>query len=120
MEYEVQVGGRKYRFRPTIKTVTAVERALGEPSSNLGFRVARAQIALWELALIVSTLIRVDDPNGPDADAVGEMLIEDGINPLLEPLAQFLLLSLRGNKEHAKEAAAARDKENPPASSETT
>ena len=98
------LGGKVYRFRPTAKLVIAVEKAMGEPCSVLGFRVARSQASLGEISVIIRTIVLSTDPKAEigTPDEVADQLFEDGLTQFLDPVASLLLMALRGNKEHRR------------------
>lgn len=108
-EIELSIGGRKYAVRPTFKTVAAIEQAAGQGCVPLGLKVARSQATLTEVALILNAMVH-DQPGAPTPEEIGEHLMEDGLFPLIDPVSEFLLRALRGNKEHAK-ATAKKEKE---------
>ena len=103
-EIELSIGGRKYAVRPTFKTIAAIEQAAGQGCVPLGLKVARSQATLTELALILNAMVG-DQPGAPTPEAIGEHLMEDGLMAMIDPVSEFLLRALRGNKEHAKVTA---------------
>lgn len=100
-EIEINMGGRTYAVRPTFKTVAAIEQATGQGCVALGLKVARSQATLTEVAVILNAMVR-EQPNPLSPEEIGDILMEEGLFPLIEPVSEFLLRALRGNKEHAK------------------
>lgn len=105
-EVDFTLGGKTYEVRPTFALICAIERQLGESSVVIGRRVVFAQASVDDMAKVLGVIIRSADPKGPTNDQVGEMLMEEGLQNLIEPLGNFLTRSLRGNADYAKEAAA--------------
>jgi hypothetical protein len=101
-ETEIVLGGKTFRVRPSFTTIAAIEAASGSGCVPLGFRVGRADVTLSQLAIILAAMV-LGQKGAPDADAIGELLMEDGMQPHLEPVSSFLLRALRGNKHHLDE-----------------
>lgn len=106
-EIEIKLGGKTYRVRPDFLPLANVEAATGQPCQQLGFKMMSVSgIGIVEMATILFTLLR-DCPDPPASQQfVGETIFEDGFQDYLGPLSAFFISSLKGHKEHVKEAAA--------------
>jgi hypothetical protein len=122
-ETELSFGGKTYSVRPTFQIITSIEAALNQPARFLGMKCfvvgkamgerygAEQEISMGELAVIVFWMLRdqflADKAMPQTPAAVGEIMMEDGYGQLLMPVGEILTRAQKGNREHAKEAAAA-------------
>lgn len=105
-ELTIVLGEKTYVVRASFKTIVAVERVTGIAAGQFGMRVGKFEATVVEMAFAISALIGATEKKGPTADEVGEALFPDGgFAALREPLADFLIGAVRGNKDHVKEAA---------------
>lgn len=108
-EIEIPFGGKTYRVRPTWQVLRDVEIATGQPCRKLGVKMVslgvqgREEASLSEVVAVLSVIIGRE--SGKSADEIGEMLVDDGYGDLMGPLGTFLVVALRGNKEHERHLA---------------
>lgn len=112
-EIELEFGGVTYQVRPEFKTIIRVEATLNQPSRQLGLKCLNYEASVGEIAAIVFAVLQ-DQPNPPDKERIGDVIVEDGYDDLMIPLGTYLLRAVKGNKVHEKEAAAKKAGENPP------
>jgi hypothetical protein len=81
-ELELELGGTKYRLRPTMEAVQAIEQALDLSAEQILARANTSALLLDDLAVIIAELARAGAPDGPRGDLV-RMASAQGMAPLI-------------------------------------
>lgn len=114
-EVDLTLDGKTYSIRPNFKTLVAIEAAANQPARTLGIKAlvvsvplgqrnGAEEISIAELATVIFCMVRGEKGAPDSAEAVGELLVENGYRDLLEPVGLFLVRAQKGNKEYVKEA----------------
>lgn len=111
-EVEFTLGGKAYRVRPTFSVLVGVESALDQSCIALGIKIGQGRASVTEIATILAQMVKPE--KGPGVSEIGDLLVEEGVRQFYDPLTDFLLRALKGNREHLKEAQSGDKPADPP------
>ena len=109
-EFEFVIGGRTYAVRPTLKLVRRVEN-IGAPVA-FARRLSAGESGIIETAAYLYAILR--DIGGPEIEKLQEMLFEEGIPQVRDPMVEMMVRLWVGNKRQAEEAEKKAGEERPP------
>jgi hypothetical protein len=101
-EIELPFAGRTFRLRPNWRKLIEVEAALQQPSRALGLKFLRFEASVTEITAVLWVLLK-DEKEAPPRETLGETLMDEGYDPLMVPIGNFLLRAIRGNKIHEQD-----------------
>lgn len=105
-EVSVTLMDTVYHTRPTFNAVARIEGALGEGVVSLGQKAFTQQLPVSSMAVILHHMAATDSGHKPPSiKDIGEFLVDEGIDDVVAPMAEFLLNSFRGTKRVRKAAA---------------
>lgn len=104
----IPLGGVSYTVRPEFETLATVEVLTGIPAQAVGFKMTTVStIGINDMAMVIWALIAEQCKDKKDrpqnTTEVGRILFEEGFAQHLAPIADFLIMGLKGHAEHVKE-----------------
>lgn len=93
-EAVISLGGKSYTLVPTYKAITEIEGRLDKGTIELIRLLAEQKVKLQQIAVILSALIE-----DMDEDTAGELIVNEGIVNLADPLSKFLIAVASGGSD---------------------
>jgi hypothetical protein len=87
-EVDVQLGGRTYTMRPTFAALAEIEDRTGCGLIGLLRKVRDHRVK--DIATVVHCGISIGHGTEVEWDAVGEMIVDAGINNVVDAVAEFV------------------------------
>ena len=113
-EVKVTLAGKAYTMRPTFQALCEIEEQTGVGLAVQLRRFGEGSFGVRDVAAILAAGIRATDRNAPGADEIGEIVVEEGLAPFVEPIGVFLAATVgvpgdgkaRGGAPRARRSAA--------------
>ena len=96
-EVEITLAGKTWTMRPTFQALCEIEDKTGAELTTLARQIWDGEGSVKATAIIVSEGIRACHANGPDLNAVGEAIVSEGLNSVLEPVVLYLVAAITGS-----------------------
>ena len=95
-EVAVALGGRDWTMRPTFQAICEIEGRTGKDILVVARECWDGRFCAVTVAAVVWAGLRAAHDDAPDFEAVGAMLVEQGITTFFEPVLAFLANALAG------------------------
>jgi len=95
-ESSIELMGDSYLVRPTFNTVARIEGALNEGVISLGQKMARGEMSLSAMAIVLHHMAGSTGSRPPKVADIGEHLMETGLQQYVLPVSEFLLTAFQG------------------------
>lgn len=92
------LAGQERTLKATFKAMREIERVLQRPWASLGNMVVSGTMGVTEMATIIHQGLLGFNDTRLSFDEVGEAVVAEGIQTLLDPVTSFILIGFRGAK----------------------
>lgn len=102
-EVEIALAGRRFTLRPTFQAIAEIEKQTGCGLIELLQCLSGGGVKVSDLAAIITAGLRAA---GEPArfDKVGAMLLESGLEPVMQPVGEFLVGAVTGGRTRDDES----------------
>ncbi|MCH7861722.1 MAG: gene transfer agent family protein [Proteobacteria bacterium] len=95
-EVEVALGGRTWTMRPTFQAICEIQGRTGKDILTVAGECWAGRFSAVTVAAVLWAAIRAAHDDAPDFEAVGAMIVEEGITTFFEPVLALLANALAG------------------------